>query len=144
MKNIKIIYSFFFLAVFITVYSACNQNVNKKVSDTYKNPDNVAGRVPETGSQRTTEMGVDTMLQSESMAFKDTVSPAFKDKFEQLVNAYLKMKDDFVADNEKEVDKQATTIQAIINSTPDSLLKAEALNYWKEKKGFFIGTFKIV
>ncbi len=143
MKIIKPISLFFFLALFVTVYSACNQNDNKKVSETYSNPDNVAGRVPETGSQRTTEMGVDSMLQSESMVFKDTISPAFKDKFVQLVVAYLKMKDGFVADNEKEVDKQATMMLAIINSMPDSLLKGEALNYWKEKKGFLLAHLKL-
>ncbi len=143
MKTIKAIALFFLLAVFVTVYSACNQNGNRKVSDTYKNPDNVAGRVPETGSQRTTEMGVDTMLQSESMVFKDTISPAFKDKFVQLVGAYLKMKNGFVADNEREVDKQATMMLAIINSMPDSLLKGEALNHWKEKKGFLLAHLKM-
>lgn len=143
MKIIKPISLFFFLAVFIIVYSACNQNDNSKVSDTYKNPDNVAGRVPETGSQRTTEMGVDTMLQSESMVFKDTLSPAFKEKFVQLVDAYLKMKDGLVADNEKEVNKQATMMLTIINSMPDSLLRGEALIYWKEKKGFLLAHLKL-
>jgi Cu(I)/Ag(I) efflux system membrane fusion protein len=143
MKIIRPISFFFLLSVFVTVYSACNQNGNKKVSDTYNNPDNVAGRVPETGSGRTTEMGVDTMLQSESMVFKDILSPAFKDKFVQLVDAYLKMKDGFVADNEKEVDKQATMMLTIINSMPDSLLKGEALNYWKEKKGFLLAHLKL-
>ncbi len=143
MKNIRPISFFFLLAFFVTVYSACNQNDNKKVSETYSNPDNVAGRVPETGSQRTTEMGVDTMLQSESMVFKDTISPDFKDKFVQLVGAYLQMKDGFVADNEKEVDKQATMMLAIINSMPDSLLRGEALNYWKEKKGFLLAHLKL-
>lgn len=138
MKTIKTITLFFFLAVFIIAYSACNQNGNKKVSDTYKNPDNVAGRVPETGNQKTTEMGVDTMLQSESMVFKEALPTAFKNKFVQLVDAYLKMKDGFVADNEREVDRQATMMLAIINSMPDSLLKGEALNYWKEKKGFLL------
>lgn len=143
MKIIKQISLFFFLALLVTVNSACNQNGNKNVSDTYKNPDNVAGRVPETGSQQTTEMGVDAMLQSESMVFKDTVSLAFKGKFEQLVDAYLKMKDGFVADNEKEVDKQATMMVAIINNTPDSLLIGEASNYWKEKKGFLLEHLKL-
>ncbi len=143
MKTIKTISLFFFLTVFIIVYSACNQNGNNKVSDTYKNPDNVAGRVPETGSQRTTEMGVDTMLQGESMVFKNTLSPAFIAKFEQLVDAYLKMKDGFVADNEKDVDKQATMMLAIINSMPDSLLTGEALTYWKEKKGFLLAHLKL-
>ncbi len=143
MKTIKSISFFFLLAFFVTVYSACNQNGNKKVSDTYNNPDNVAGRISETGSQKTTEMGVDTMLQSESMVFKDTLSPAFKDKFVRLVDAYLKMKDGFVADNEKEVDKQAPMMLAIINSTPDSLLTGEALNYWKEKKGFLLAHLKL-
>ncbi len=52
MKIIKSNSFFFLLAVFVTVYSACNQNDNNNVSDTYKNPDNVAGRVPETGSQQ--------------------------------------------------------------------------------------------
>lgn len=138
MKIIKPISFFFLLAVFIIVYSACNQNDNNKVSDTYKNPDNVAGRVPETGSQQTTEMGVDTMLQSESMVFKDSISPAFKDKFAQLVGTYLKMKDGFVADNEKEVDKQATMMLTILNNMPDNLLSGTAFKYWKEKKGFLL------
>jgi Cu(I)/Ag(I) efflux system membrane fusion protein len=143
MKTIKRISLFFFLAVFIITYSACNQNGNKKVSDTYNNPDNVAGRVPETGNHRPAEMGVDTMLQSESMVFKDTLPTAFKNKFIQLVDAYLKMKDGFVADDEKEVDKQATMMLAIIDSMPDSLLKGEAINYWKEKKGFLSEHLKL-
>ncbi len=138
MKTIKTISLFFFLAVFIIANSACNQNGDKKVSDTYKNPDNVAGRVPETGNQRTTEMGVDTMLQSESMVFKEALPIAFKNKFVQLVDAYLKMKDGFVADDEKEVEKQATMMLAIIDIIPDSLLSDEALTYWKEKKGFLL------
>jgi Cu(I)/Ag(I) efflux system membrane fusion protein len=143
MKTIKTISLFFFLAVFIIAYSACNQNGSKKVSDTYKNTDNVAGRVSETGNQETTEMGVDTMLQSESMVFKDTLPTAFKNKFEQLVDAYLKMKDGFVADDEKEVDKQATMMLARIDSMPDNLLKGEALTYWKEKKGFLSEHLKL-
>ncbi|MEJ7912580.1 MAG: DUF3347 domain-containing protein [Chitinophagaceae bacterium] len=143
MKIIKPVSVVFFLAVFVTVFSACNQNGNKKVSDTYNNPDNVAGRVPETGSERTTEMGVDSMLQSESMVFEDSLLPAFKAKFEQLVDAYLKMKDGFVADNERQVDKQATMMLAIINSMPDSLLKGEPLKYWKEKRGFLLAHLKL-
>lgn len=138
MKIIKPISYFFLIATFVTVFSSCNQNGNKKVSDTYNNPDNVAGRVPETGSQRTTEMGVDSMLYSESMVFKDTLSPAFKNKFVQVVDAYLKMKDGFVADNDKEVDKQANRMLTTLNSMPDNLLTGDALNYWKEKKGFLL------
>jgi hypothetical protein len=72
-----------------------------------------------------------------------TVAFYCKDKFVQLVDAYLKMKDGFVADNEKEVDKQATMMLAIINSTPDSLLAGETLNYWKEKKGFLLAHLKL-
>lgn len=70
--------------------------------------------MPSTGNERTTEMGVDSMLQEESMVFKDSVSPAFKEKFNQLVNAYLAMKDGFAADNEKEIEKQASQMLAII------------------------------
>jgi Cu(I)/Ag(I) efflux system membrane fusion protein len=143
MTIIKSISLFFLLAVFMMIYSACNQKENKKVSETYSNPDNVAGRVPETGNQRTTEMGIDTMLQSESMVFKDTLSPAFKEKFGQLVDADLKMKDGFVADNEKEVDKQAKMMLAIIDRMPNSLLKGESLNYRKEKKGFLLAHLKL-
>lgn len=126
-----------FLLIGVVTFSACSGN-DKKVSDTYNNPDNVAGRVPPTGNKRTTEMGVDSMLQGESMVFKDTVPPAFKEKFNQVVKAYLSMKDGFVSDNENEIDKQAAQMLSILNNMPDNILSGEALTYWKEKKGFLL------
>ena len=143
MKILRLSSFFIFLAALISVFSACNQNNDKKVSDTYKNPDNAAGRVPSTGKERTTEMGVDSMLQGESMVFKDTVPSAFKEKFNQVVNAYLGMKDGFATDNEKEIDNQSSQMVAILNSMPDSLLSGEALTYWKEKKGFLLAHLKL-
>ncbi len=137
MKSIQL--TFFAVMIVITTlaFSACNQN-RKKVSDTYNNPDNVAGRVPPTGNERTTEMGVDSMLQGESMVFKETVPTAFKEKFNQVIKAYLGMKDGFVSDNENEIDTQAAQMLAILNNMPDNLLSGEALTYWKEKKGFLL------
>ncbi len=142
MKSIQL--NFFAVIIVITTlgFSACNQN-RKKVSDTYKNPDNVAGRVPPTGNERTTEMGVDSMLQGESMVFKDAISPAVKQQFNQLVDAYLSMKDGFVSDNENEIDRQATQMFSILNSMPDNLLSGEAFTYWKEKKGFLLAHLKL-
>lgn len=137
MKKIKLN---LWLALFIagsTLFISCNQN-KKKVSDTYNNPDNVAGRVPGNGTKATTEMGVDSMLQGETMVFRDSISPVFKDKFIQVVNAYLAMKDGFANDNEDEIDKQANQMRALLNSIPDNLLSGEALTYWKEKKGFLM------
>ena len=106
------------------------------------NPDNVAGRVPGNNPQ-TTEMGVEEMLNENNMVFRDTVSQAFRDKFSQVVNAYLAMKDGFVADNWKQIDQQAAQMTALLNSMPDRLLRGEALNYWKEKKGFLLEHLKL-
>ncbi|HXI00029.1 MAG TPA: DUF3347 domain-containing protein [Sphingobacteriaceae bacterium] len=142
MKKINLNLSLALFIVGSSLFVACNQN-NKKVSDTYNNPDNVAGRVPGGGTVETTEMGVDEMLQSETMVFRDTISPAFKDKFIQVVNAYLAMKDGFANDNEDEVDKQANQMMALLNNMPDNLLSGEALTYWKEKKGFLLEHLKL-
>ena len=142
MKQIKLKVSLLVFLIGAVIFIACNEN-NKKVSDTYKNPDNVAGRVPPTGNEHTTEMGIDSMLQGESMVFKDTISPAFKQQFNQLVNAYLSMKDGFVTDNENEIDIQATRMLSILNSMPDNLLSGEALAYWKEKKSFLLAHLKL-
>jgi membrane fusion protein, copper/silver efflux system len=136
MKIFRCIYLFILPTVLAVAFTACNGNNNQKVSDTYKNPDNVAGRVPPTGNERTTEMGVDSMLKGEDMVFKDSIAPAFKQKFNQLVDAYLKMKDGFVKDDEKQIDQQATQMLSILNNMPDSLLSGGALAYCKEKKSF--------
>lgn len=137
MKKIKS--SFFLLfAAFTIGLAACTQNDTKKVSDSYKNPDNVAGRVPETGSQRTTEMGVDSMLVDENMVFKDSISTTFKENFVQLVDEYLKMKNAFVSDDQKGVDEHSSTMLAVLNQMPDNLLNGSALQYWREKKGFLL------
>lgn len=117
-------------------FMACNQ-ATKKAPDTYNNPDNVAGRVPG-NTEQSTEMGIDDMLKSETMDFRDTVSAAFKAKFIQVVNAYLAMKDGFVSDNEKEVDQRATQMTSLLNSIPDNILSGGALTYWKEKKDFLM------
>ncbi len=132
------------LALFVgsSLFMACNQN-NKKVSDTYNNPDNVAGRVSGNGTEATSQMGVDSMLQGEFMVFRDTISPVFKDKFIQVVNAYLAMKDGFANDNEDEIDKQANKMTALLNSMPENLLSGEALTYWIEKKGFLMEHLKL-
>lgn len=142
MKQIKLNLWILVFLIGTVIFIACNEN-NNKVSDTYKNPDNVAGRVPPTGNHRTTEMGVDSMLQGESMIFKDTISPAFKEKFDGVVNAYLSMKDGFVKDNENEIDKQATQMLSILNSMQDTLLSGESLTYWKEKKSFLLAHLKL-
>lgn len=144
-KNMKLIKITVWLAIFITwvtIFMACNRNNKKNVPDTYNNPDNVAGRVPG-NSEATTEMGVDDMLQGETMVFRDKVSPAFKGKFIQVVNAYLAMKDGFVNDNGKEIDYQASQMTVLLNNMPDSLLSGEALTYWKEKKGFLMEHLKL-
>ena len=142
MKQIKLHVWFLVFLIGTIIFIACNEN-NKKVSDTYKNPDNVAGRVPPTGNESTTEMGIDSMLQDKSMVFKDTISKAFKQQFNRVVNAYLSLKDGFVADNEKEIDKQAALMLSILNGMPDNLLSGEALAYWKEKKSFLLAHLKL-
>jgi len=141
MKQIKLNVWLLVFLIGTVIFIACNEN-NKKVHNENNNPDNVAGRVPG-NNEATTEMGVDSMLQGESMVFKDTISPAFKQQFNQLVNAYLSMKDGFVADNENEIDKQAMRMLSILNSMPDSLLSGEELTYWKEKKSFLLAHLKL-
>lgn len=143
MKIFRWIYLFILPIVLAAAFTACNGNDNQKVSDTYKNPDNVAGRVPPTGNERTTEMGVDSMLQGEDMVFKDSIAPAFKQQFNQLVDAYLKMKDGFVKDDEKQIDLRATQMLSILNNMPDSLLSGGALAYWKEKKSFLLAHLQL-
>ncbi len=143
MKQIRLkVWLLVFLIVTV-IFVACNQDDKKNVHNENNNPDNVAGRVPPTGDERTTEMGIDNMLQGESMVFKDSISPVFKQQFNQLVNAYLSMKDGFVTDNENEIDKQATWMLSILNGMPESLLSGEELTYWKEKKSFLLAHLKL-
>lgn len=142
MKQVKTIIALFFFAGMILLFPACNQNDTKQVHNEEKNPDNVAGQVPG-NSPATTEMGVEQMLGGETMVFKDSVSPQFRKSFDQVVNAYLAMKDGFVADNWKQIDQQASQMAALLNSMPDSLLRGEAQNYWKEKKGFLLEHLKL-
>ncbi len=53
------------------------------------------------------------------------------------------MKNGFANDNEKEIDKQAAQMTALLNSIQDNLLSGEALAYWKEKKGFLMAHLKL-
>jgi len=125
------------------VVQGCNQEKGKvPTSDTYKNPDNVAGRVPGT-DPKTTEMGVDDMLQGTNMVFRDNLPSAFKTRFVPVVTTYLAMKDAFVADNAQEVDKQANQMTQLLQQTPDTLLGGEAAAFWKEKKGFLMTHLKL-
>ena len=97
----------FLIGLFFTaagVFHACNEEGKTKLHNEASNPDNVAGQVPG-NSPATTEMGVEEMLSENNMVFKDTVSQAFRDKFSQVVNAYLTMKDGFDADNWKQIDQ---------------------------------------
>ncbi|WP_159451921.1 DUF3347 domain-containing protein [Hymenobacter roseosalivarius] len=134
-------------ALFLTgtlLIQGCNQQQEGKgsVSDTYMNPDNVAGRVPGT-NQKTTQMGVDDMLQGTDMVFQNDLPPAFKAGFDPVVTAYLAMKDAFVADNAPEVEKQADQMMQLLQRTPDALLAGEAAAFWKEKKGFLMTHLKL-
>lgn len=94
MKQVKSIIALVLFTGLILLFEARNQNDTKKVHNEESNPDNVAGRVPG-NSPATTEMGIDQMLEGETMVFKDTVSPEFKNCFNQVVNSYLAVADSF-------------------------------------------------
>ncbi len=142
MKQVKLIIGLVLFTGMILLFPACNQNGTKQVQNEEKNPDNVAGQVSG-NSPETSEMGVDQMLEGETMVFKDSVSPAFTNSFNQVVNSYLAMKDGFVQDKEDEIDRQAAQMAALLNRMPDNLLSGEALTYWKEKKTFLLAHLEL-
>ena len=61
-----------------------------------------------------------------------------------MVNAYSAIKDGFVKDNDKYVDKQAVKITALLNKALDNILSGEALTHWKEKKVFCWNTLSFI
>jgi Cu(I)/Ag(I) efflux system membrane fusion protein len=142
MKNLKFPPAFALVILLTVSVGGCNRK-EEKVADTAKNPDNVAGTVAGTGTVATTEMGVDKMLEGNSMNFEQVAPPAFKAQFKNVVAAYMAMKDAFVEDNAAEVSSQATRMMVALQQMPDAQLSGPALTFWKEKKSFLMEHLKL-
>ena len=98
----------------------------------------MAGTVAGTGTVATTEMGVDKILEGNSMNFEQAAPPAFKAQFKNVVAANLAMKDAFVQDIAAGVSSQATRMITALQQIPDGQLPGPAATFWKEKKGFLM------
>ncbi len=67
---------------------------------------------------------------AETTSYSKNVSEKFKSQIGELVNAYLKMKDGFVATNKAMVIKKAQTVLSALNNVDMTLLKGDAHTDW--------------
>ena len=65
-----------------------------------------------------------------NVSISGKVDEEFKNQLGEFVNAYLKMKDAFVATDEKKVEKEAKSLLTVLDKVDMSLLKGDAHNEW--------------
>jgi len=102
------------------------------------NPSGGAGSTPhdmsKMGTNSGSEMTGEEMKvmddENTNVSYSDKIDNKFKTQFGAFVDSYLKMKDAFVATDEKTVEKEAKKLLAALDKIDMSLLKGDAHNEW--------------
>ena len=84
------------------------------------------------GGKKMTDEEMENMDNNEKtdISISGKVDEEFKNQLGEFVNAYLKMKDAFVATDEKQVESEATKLLAALDKIDMKLLKGDAHNEW--------------
>ncbi|PRY01412.1 Cu(I)/Ag(I) efflux system membrane fusion protein [Pontibacter ummariensis] len=75
--------------------------------------------------------------------FRAQVPAAFKKQLNDVVDAYLLLKEALVEADEKEIAKYSTALVVALDRVDDKLLKGEAKDFWEEKKAFLFRHAKL-
>lgn len=70
--------------------------------------------------------------------FRGQVPAAFKKQLNDVVDAYLALKEALVEADKKETAKYSTALLAALSKVDDKLLKGDAKDFWEEKKVFLL------
>ncbi|WP_345157959.1 efflux RND transporter periplasmic adaptor subunit [Pontibacter saemangeumensis] len=82
-------------------------------------------------------------VEGDAVDLRDQVPAAFKKQLNDVVDAYLKLKEALVEADEKETAKYSTALLAALNKVDDKLLKGDAKDFWEEKKSFLFQHAKL-
>ncbi|WP_025603834.1 efflux RND transporter periplasmic adaptor subunit [Pontibacter actiniarum] len=75
-------------------------------------------------------------VEGDAVDFRGKVPAAFTKQLNDVVDAYLLLKNALVEADEKETAKYSTALLAALNKVDDKLLKGDAKAFWEEKKSF--------
>ncbi|MCJ8167125.1 efflux RND transporter periplasmic adaptor subunit [Pontibacter sp. E15-1] len=82
-------------------------------------------------------------VEGDAVDLRNQVPAAFKKQLNEVVDAYLMLKEALVEADEKETAKYSTALLAALNKVDDKLLKGDAKAFWEEKKSFLFQHTKL-
>jgi Cu(I)/Ag(I) efflux system membrane fusion protein len=137
--KIKTIKSFLLLLVLgqILLTFGCQQEQKAAESaENPPNPANVAGRVAGDGTIANDQIAIDAFVEGDTMNFRDQAPQAFQAQLNEVVQAYLGLKEALVQADVKAAEEYSTRMTAALQNTDGSLLDGTARTFWEEKKTF--------
>ncbi|MFD2512339.1 DUF3347 domain-containing protein [Pontibacter locisalis] len=130
-------YSFSVLVLLTSMLfcNSCQEQRNKENVSDPPNPANVAGYVTDSTSLYD-QVAIETILQTDTMQFRDQTTEAFKEAFEQALINYLQLQEALAQNDLAKADQFASEMLGSLRATDVNDLQEEAKAFWAEKKLF--------
>ena len=84
------------------------------------------------------QIETERFLEGEAYDFRKETPDAFRSQLDQVIDAYLNLKDGLVAADEKETARHSSALLEALQKVDGSLLQGDAKAFWEEKKSFLM------
>jgi Cu(I)/Ag(I) efflux system membrane fusion protein len=89
-------------------------------------------------SIRDSQIPTSEFVEGDTIDFSEEAPAAFKQQLNNVLAAYIGLKNALVAADRREIDNESTAMMAALLKVDDQLLKGSANAFWKEKKFFLM------